>query len=137
MKKTVVVLLTALAPLLSMGQSSLGKTDDLGRIALAAIVPDAAEIPKNASKMLQNKMQQIATQNGLGASEQSQFAIVPIVTIVSKEVTPTAPPMQALNLDITLYIVDGQSQNIFSQTTISTKGVGKPRMPHMFKALNN
>ncbi|HOP03948.1 MAG TPA: hypothetical protein PL017_09155 [Tenuifilaceae bacterium] len=125
MKKTVVVLLTALAPLLSMGQSSLGKTDDLGRIALAAIVPDAAEIPKNASKMLQNKMQQIATQNGLGASEQSQFAIVPIVTIVSKEVTPTAPPMQALNLDITLYIVDGQSQNIFSQTTISTKGVGK------------
>lgn len=125
MKRIIVILLAALAPLLSVGQSSLGKTDDLGRIALAAIVPDAAEIPKNASKMLQNKMQQIATQNGLGASEQSQFAIVPVVSIVSKEITPTAPPMQALNLDVSFYIVDAQSQNIFSQTTVSLKGVGK------------
>lgn len=126
MKKTVIVFLAALVPLLSVGQSNLGKTDDLGRIALAAIVPDAAEVPDNARNMLQNKLQQIAVQNGLGATEsQGQFAIVPMISIVSKEVTPTAPPMQALNLDISFYIVDGQSQNIFSQTTISVKGVGK------------
>ena len=110
----------------TQAQSSLGKTDDLGRIAIAAIVPDAAEIPSNAKNMLTNKLQQIATQNGLGASPyNARFAIVPMISILSKEVTPTAPPMQALNLDLTLYIVDAQSQNIFSQTSIALKGVGK------------
>jgi len=43
-------MLAALLPMLSMGQSSLGKTDDLGRIAIAAIVPDEAEIPAGAQK---------------------------------------------------------------------------------------
>ena len=126
MKKSILFILTALVPLFSVSQSNLGKTDDLGRIALAAIVPDAAGIPSNAKNMLQNKLQQIAVQNGLGASEsQGRFAIVPVISVVSKEITPTAPPMQALNLDISFYIVDAQSQSIFSQTTISVKGVGK------------
>lgn len=117
-------------------QSSLGKTDDLGRIAIAAIVPDAAEIPNNAKNMLTNKLQQIATQNGLGAApSNARFAIIPMVSILSKEITPTAPPMQAINLDVTLYIVDAQSQNIFSQTNISLKGVGKTEDAAFSKAL--
>lgn len=119
-------------------QSSLGKTDDLGRIAIAAIVPDAAGIPSNAQTMLTNKLQQVTTQNGLGASPyNARFAIVPMVSVVSKEITPTAPPMHALNLEITLYIVDAQSQNIFSQTSIPLKGVGKTEDAAYTQAIKN
>ncbi len=120
-------------------QNSQGKTDDLGRIALAAIVPDqATNIPAESRQMLVNKMSQIATQNGLGASAANpRFCIVPLVSVMSKEVTPTAPPMQALNLDVTFYIVDAASQNIFSQTSISVKGVGQTDEKAYIQALKN
>jgi hypothetical protein len=137
MKQIVVIFLTALFPMLSMGQSSLGKTDDLGRIAIAAVVPDEAGIPGGAQRMLQNKLNQVATLNGLGAMQGSQFAILPMVSVVSKDVTPTAPPMVSLIVDVTLYIVDAKSQNIFSQTTIQLKGVGNNDERAYTQALNN
>lgn len=122
---------------MAYSQSSLGKTDDLGRIAIAAIVPDEAGIPGGAQRMLQNKLMQVATQNGLGASDGSQFAMVPMISIISKDVTPTAPPMVALNIEVTLYIVDVLSQNIFSQTSIPLKGVGNTEERAYSQALNN
>lgn len=119
-------------------QSSLGKTDDLGRIAIAAIVPDEAGIPGGAQQMLKNKLMQVATLNGLGGVESgSQFAIVPLVSIISKDVTPTAPPQIALKADVTLYIVDVLSHNIFSQTSIEVKGVGNTEDRAYSQALNN
>ncbi|PKP39066.1 MAG: hypothetical protein CVT98_03465 [Bacteroidetes bacterium HGW-Bacteroidetes-15] len=118
-------------------QSSLGKTDDLGRIAIAAIVPDEAGVPGGAQRMLQNKLMQVASQNGLGATEGAQFAMVPMITIISKDVTPTAPPMVALNIEVTLYIVDMLSQNIYSQTSIPLKGVGNTEERAYSQALNN
>lgn len=137
MRIIVVIFLTALMPMLSMGQSSLGKTDDLGRIAIAAVVPDEAGIPAGAQRMLQNRLNQVATLNGLGATPGSQFAILPMVSIISQDVTPTAPPMIALNVEITLYIVDAKSQTIFSQTTIPLKGVGKTEDRAYTQAINN
>ncbi|HPX05194.1 MAG TPA: hypothetical protein PLC17_04590 [Tenuifilaceae bacterium] len=123
----------------SAAQNSLGKTDDLGRVALAAVVPDQAEgIPQSARAMLQNKMQQIAVQNGLGATGvNSRFFIVPLVNVVSRDITPTAPPMHSLNVDVTFYIVDAVGQLIFSQTTISAKGVGQSEDKAYMQALKN
>ena len=128
MKKNLVFIFVLLSlNLSSFSQNSLGKTDDLGRIALAAFVPDQAEgIPVSTRQLLQNKMLQIAVQNGLGASGfNPRFCIVPMVNVLSKEVTPSAPPMQVVNLEITFYIVDAVSKTIFSQTAISVKGVGQ------------
>jgi hypothetical protein len=117
-------------------QSSLGKTDDLGRIAIAAIVPDEAGVPGGAQRMLQNKLMQVASQNGLGAIEGSQFVMVPMVSIINKDVTPTAPPMVSLNIEVTLYIVDIVSRNIYSQTSIPLKGVGNSEERAYTQALN-
>ncbi|HPI71511.1 MAG TPA: hypothetical protein PLF99_09290, partial [Tenuifilaceae bacterium] len=135
------IVLSICSMFLSVGaypQSSLGKTDDLGRIAIAAIVPNEAGIPGGAQQMLKNKLMQVATLNGLGAAESgSQFAMVPMVSIISKDVTPTAPPQIALKADVTLYIVDVLSQNIFSQTSIEVKGVGNTEDRAYSQALNN
>ena len=120
-----------------LAQSSLGKTDDLGRIAIAAVVPDEAGIPGSAQRNLQNRLTQVATLNGLGATASSQFAILPMVSIISQDVTPTAPPMVSLNIDVTLYMVDAKSQTIFSQTTISLKGIGRTADRAYTQAINN
>lgn len=140
MKKILIALLgIASFAFVSNAQNSQGKTDDLGRIALAAIVPDQAEgIPQSARQLLANKMGQIAVQNGMGASAANpRFCIVPMVNVLSKEITPTAPPMQALNLDVTFYIVDVSSQMIFSQTNIQVKGVGQTEDKAYMQALKN
>ena len=140
MKKSL-VLLTCLLMVVFCGkaQNSQGKTDDMGRVALAAFVPDQAEgIPQSASQSLQNKMQQIAVQNGIGgAGSNPRFFIVPMVNVISKEIIPGPPQMFALNLDITFYIVDAASKSIFSQTTISVKGVGQTEDKAYIKGLQN
>jgi hypothetical protein len=119
-------------------QSSLGKSDDLGRLAIAAIVPDEAGVPGGAQRMLQNKMMQIATLNGLGATEsRAQFAMVPMISVINQDVTPTAPPMVSLTVEVTLYIVDVISHNIFNQTSIELRGVGNTEERAYSQALNN
>ncbi len=119
-------------------QSNLGQTDDLGRIAIAALVPDEAGIPGGAQTMLQSKMMQVATRNGLGAMEErTQFAMVPMVSVISHDVTPTAPPMVSMNIELSLFIVDALSQNIFSQTTLQLRGVGNTEERAYSQALRN
>ena len=139
MKKILLILVAFVFGINLNAQNSQGKTDDLGRIALAAIVPDQAEgIPQSARQLLANKMEQVAVQNGLGAAASNpRFCIVPVVNVLSKEITPTAPPMQALNLDVRFYIVDAASQTIFSQTSIQVKGVGQTEDKAYIQALKN
>lgn len=140
MKRISILFLALLVlPFVGLSQNSAGKTDDMGRVAIAALVPDQAEgIPTSARQMLQNKMQQIAVQNGIGgASSNPRFCMVPMVTVLAKEITPTAPPMQAVTLEVTFYIVDAASQSIFSQTAITVKGVGQTEDKAYITALKN
>ncbi len=138
MKKLSILIVGLLAIVLSgNAQSSLGKTDDLGRIAIAAIVPDEAGVPGVAQRNLQNRLMQIATLNGLGATANAgQFVMVPMISIINQDVTPTAPPMVSLTMDVTLYIVDMLTQNIYSQTNIQVKGVGNSEQRAYTQALN-
>jgi len=120
-------------------QNKLGKKDDVGRIAICPVVGNIPDMPASAERMLLNKMGQIATKNGM-ASYGNRFIMYPHVTIMSQDITATAPPMHAYNLDVTLYIADNMTQSIFSSTTISLKGVGKnPTKAYMgaLKMLNH
>lgn len=139
MRAIVVVAYVLLYSITSLfAQNSEGKMDDKGRIALAAFVPEQADnIPSASRQKLATIMGQIATQNGLGAaSESSRFCMVPMVNVVSKEITATAPPMHAMNIEVVLFIVDAQSQKIFSQTSIAVKGVGQTEDKAFMQALN-
>ncbi|MHC1703883.1 MAG: hypothetical protein AB9846_08245 [Tenuifilaceae bacterium] len=140
MKKSFILITCFLMlSIIAESQNSQGKTDDMGRVALAAFVPEQADgIPVSARQMLQSKMQQIAVQNGIGAAGANpRFCIVPMVNVISKEITPSAPPMHALNLEVTFYIVDAASKSIFSQTSISVKGVGQTEDKAYMSGLKN
>ena len=87
MKRLTILIVSLLATYYSgISQSSLGKTDDLGRIAIAAIVPDEAGVPGGAQRNLQNRLMQVASLNGLGATENAaQFVMVPMLSIPRSE----------------------------------------------------
>jgi hypothetical protein len=107
-------------------QNKAGKSDDLGRIVLNSFVSDQVEnLPSSAKNLLKNKMSQIATKNGVGGSKLNpQFIITPNISVLSKDITTSAPPMIALTLDVTIYIGDGIEGTKFASTSVQVKGVG-------------
>lgn len=103
-----------------------GKADDLGRIVLNPYVSHQVEgLPPSAKRMLLSKMAQIVSKNGMGGSLLNpRFIITPNVTVLTKDLTATAPPMTALTLEITFYIGDGIDGKLFASTSIEVKAVG-------------
>jgi len=110
----------------SFAQNNLGKTDDLARISLTPVVADQVEdLPESAHSLLQNKMQQIATNKGLGANSFSpRFIITVNLNVITKDVLPGPPTMIAMNIEATFYIADYMTKTVFSRKTISFKAVG-------------
>lgn len=129
MKKIQILAVAIMLVITSMtvnAQNKQGKTEDLGRIVLNAYVPSQVEgVPASAKKMLLNKMAQITSKNGIGGSGLNpQFILSPNVTVLTKNLTATAPPMTALTLEFTLYIGDGYEGTVFATKSIEAKGVG-------------
>lgn len=95
-------------------------------IFIGSYVPSQIEnIPQSAKKMLANKLKQIVTAKGISDnSYNSRFIITPNITVITKDVVPSAPPKVALNLEVTFYIGDGIDGIMYTSETVSAKGVG-------------
>ena len=93
---------------MGFAQNDLGTLDDIGRVSLTPVLAkDLGKMPTEAQNMLLSKLRQIATKNGLGGTSVTpQFIITATVSVVTKDVTETAPPMIAYNLEANFYIVD-------------------------------
>ena len=108
-------------------QNAEGKMDDNGRIVLVAYIPNQIEnFPEIAKSALSNKLNQIVTQSGMGGSSRSNspFIITANITVQTKDITPTAPPMTAITLEVTFYIGNGVDGTKYASTSVSAKGVG-------------
>ncbi|WP_303316913.1 hypothetical protein Q4Q34_08910 [Flavivirga abyssicola] len=95
-------------------------------IFMGSYIPEQMEyIPSPAKRMLGNKLTQIITNKGISDNNyNSRFIITPNITVLTKNVTPTAPPKVVLNLEVTLYIGDGIEGTMFTNETLEVKGVG-------------
>ncbi|HBF87838.1 MAG TPA: hypothetical protein DDX39_04270 [Bacteroidales bacterium] len=140
MKKILFIALAFVVSINTMkAQNSTGKMDDKGRLALTAWVPEQIEsMPVAARKNLENKLSQIITSNGMAGSPfNSRFIITANVTVLTKDLTATAPPMQAYTLDVTLYIGDGFEGKSFASYSTTVKGVGENETKAYMAALKN
>ncbi len=126
MKKLMLILTVALITFGATGQNKEGKLDDIGRIAIAAYVPATKDMGTDVTRIIESKLRSAVTRQGLSAvSIDNRFVITAVVNEMSKDVTPTAPPMIALNLDVEVFIADALTRSIFGQATFSVKGVGQ------------
>ena len=110
----------------SFAQNTAGKSEDMGRIVIATYVPQQVDKMSDAARtMLTNKLSQIVAANGFGGSAMNErFIITANVVTLNKDLTATAPPMTALNLEVTLYIGDGIDGTKFASKSVQVKGVG-------------
>ena len=110
----------------AVAQNNLGKADDFGRLALSVYLDRGkTQLPSAAYSILQNKMQTIVAKNGIGAVANQRFIMTANCNLLTKDITPTAPPMHAYTVEVTFYIGDGIEGTLFSTTSVTAKGVGE------------
>ena len=124
MKKVFIILL--FLPLMGWAQNDLGNANDLDRIALDVVIPDqVTDIPDFARSLLESKIIQAVTDNGMGGAGVSpRFLVTAKMETMSKDITPTTPPMEAYTFEVYLYLVDFVDKNILSTVSFPAKGAG-------------
>jgi 5'-3' exonuclease len=140
MKKIFLVLVfTGFCTNSSFSQSGTDNLNDAGRIALIPVFNHPIEnMPNAAISLVSNKLNQIIVNNGIsGNSIGGKFIITSNINVLTKDITPTTPPMHAYTLDVTFFIGDGIEGNLFSQTSITVKGVGETEAKAYISALKN
>ncbi len=136
MRKLLIIALAALVLPMLHAQNNETKADDYSRIALHSYVPEIGEMPAAAKNILKNKLDQVATQSGAGGgSANPRFVITANITVLTKDITATAPPMTALTLDIMFFVGDAQTMTKYASASIQAKGVGANETKAYIEAL--
>lgn len=113
-------------PLFGLAQNDLGKADDYARIALDVFIPEQVQdIPDHAKSLMVNKLTQAVTEKGMGGAGVSpRFLVTAKMELLTKDVSPTVPPVETYTFEIYLYIVDFVDKNIVSSASFTSKGAG-------------
>jgi hypothetical protein len=112
---------------------------DASRIVLnAAILDKENKLPEEAKKQLIVKLNQVATENGVGGNALSaRFVIAAKINVLSKDIVAGPPQMIAQNLEVVFFIGDATNNAIFSNTSLSLKGVGTNENKALISAIQN
>ena len=115
------------------------RMSDTERLALTVWIPDNdATIPPAALTVLENKLIQIATHYGItGSTNLFRFILTANIDVLTKDITATAPVMQAYTLSINMNIADGVDGKAFSSYSTTVKGVGENETKAYLSALKN
>lgn len=135
MKKTIVFILSMMA-FAGVRTSALAQSsDNVGLLSIATYIdPLVEEKTTGATSVLENKLSQIVSANGMGNGF-SRFIITANVTVITKDVLGTAPSSYAYTLDLTLVIGDGIDGNVFAKYPMTIKGVGNNETKALISAL--
>jgi hypothetical protein len=123
-RKYAVILFNLLVNLCCYAQKPV-LLDDFGRIVLNTYLPDKSDMPTEAKKALETKLNQITTNYGMGGSNaNSRFIITAVSNIGTKDIVPGPPQKIALNIELTLFIGDAIDNKKFTSSVLNLQGAG-------------
>lgn len=94
-------------------------------ITLKVYLPPYINLPQKPLTILDNKLSQIVTVNGLGGDGfEKRFIITAHPLITEKMLSATIPAKVAVKLNTTIYIGDGIDDTTFSSVEVISKGIG-------------
>ena len=77
--------------------------DDIGRITIHAYVPSNEKLPPESQKLLETKLSQIITANGISDNENCvRFVMTAKINVISKDIVAGPPQRISQRLDITI-----------------------------------
>lgn len=100
--------------------------DDIGRITIHAYVPSNEKLPPESQKLLETKLSQIITANGISDNENCvRFVMTAKINVISKDIVAGPPQRISQKLDITIHLGDIEAGKVYAQTTVSAMGIGQ------------
>lgn len=114
------------------------RLDDIGRITIHAYVPDNENLPPESQKLLETKLSQIITSNGISDNENCvRFVLTAKINVISKDIIAGPPQRVSQKLDITILLGDIDADKVYAQTTISAVGIGQSMEKSYISAFKN
>jgi hypothetical protein len=112
---------------------------DVGRIVLnSTVIDNDKKVPEEASMQLISKLQQIATNSGLGGNSiNPRFVLAVKPNVTTKDIIAGPPQMLSLNLEFVFFIGDAIEPMQFSSLTLNVKGVGTNENKAYINAIQN
>ena len=87
---------------------------------------NSESFPQGAKAMIENKLTQLLTQNGIaGLDYMGQFVLTITSTPLDKDVIPGPPMKIAEKMEMNLYIVDTYAKTILSSASFAIRGLGE------------
>jgi len=85
-----------------------------GKVKLTTMIPTDQGLSEVEMKALESKLTQMVTSNGIGGlGGNPRFIIAPIVNVLKKDATSTAPVKYAITYDVLFYVADILTGNVF------------------------
>ena len=101
------------------------RLDDIERITIHAVVPEYNNLPRESRELLESKLSQIVTANGIEDNEEGvRFVLTAKVNVISKDIVAGPPQRISQKLDITLILGDIVKDKVYSRMTIHALGIG-------------
>ena len=99
---------------------------------------DQETFPSGAKAMVENKLTQLLTKNGIaGLDYLGQFVLTITSTPLDKDVISGPPAKIAEKMEMNLYIVDAYAKTIFSSTSFTVRGLGETETKCYLNAITN
>ena len=118
--------------LLIIGTSAF--CQDIDGVEITTYVQGNKDVTESNANVLNNKMENFLTQNGIVKGINSQFVMMSsLEKIQSQEVGGGAGNMMMYELSLTTKILNSNDENVFAQTTQVIKGLGENKT----RAINN
>lgn len=135
MKRNIIALIVCLMASMAFAQEQQSAMSDAARIQLSTYMDKSSPIPANARKILNDKLQKIITQNGMGAMANTRFVMTANIRELNLEKSGTAPVIYIYNLEVNLYIGDGVDGTLFSSCSLEISGAGDTKEKAYLSAL--
>ncbi len=112
--------------------------DDVGRMSINVQRPINKTIPTEAMDMLEDKMHQIITANGISDNAfGKRFALTATVSVVKKDIIYGSPARVSQTLEIAFYVKDVIDRKEYGNATVSAVGVGLNENKAFIMAFSN
>ena len=118
-----------------VGFISLFGQDAASAVVLKPEVSDTIELSDELRGILQKKMEQMCTQNGVEAGD-SKYVIYPEIRVKGADMTASIPPKCVLELAVIVNVVDSETGERISQTDFILKSIESNQEKAMYKAIS-
>ncbi len=100
-------------------------------------IPEDGSFPSATKRLLQTRIAQAVTQNGMSGGEYSLFCAVAVPHEVSRSVVGGTRPLVTLQVGVDVFVGNTLTGEKFSATTITVNGSGRNEMQALTNAINS